>query len=69
MRNRRLKHLDGNLLIAAPDLLKAAWAVDKAYVGGNSADMRNAIHKLREAMIKARGIQDESRSGDDVRTS
>lgn len=69
MKNKRLKHLDGDLLIAAPDLLRAAWAVDKAYSGGNTLELRDAIHKLREAMIKARGIQDESRSGDDVRIS
>jgi hypothetical protein len=66
MRNKRLNHLDGNLLIAASDLFRAAVAVDKAYSTGTPADMRNAITKVREAIIKARGAYNESRSGDDV---
>lgn len=66
MTNRRLKHLDGNLLMAAPDLFRAAVAVDHAYCNGNSADMRDAIMKLREAMIKARGIPNEDRPRSDV---
>jgi hypothetical protein len=66
MRNKRLNHLDGNLLIAAPDLFRAAVAVDKAYSTGTSADMRNAITKLREAIIKARGAYNEDRPRNDV---
>lgn len=66
MRNRRLSHLDGSLLMAAPDLLRAAIAVDRAYSGGSTADMRDAITKIREAVIKARGIQNEDRPRIDV---